>query len=60
MTYKQLNPRDVFECEYIARHMAKDVYADAKRSLEDNRSGFMYEDQDVNKAFYNWIMGEPW
>jgi len=60
MTGKQLNPRDVFECEYIARHMPDDVYREAKQSLEDNRNGLTYDDEGVERAFNKWIMGEPW
>jgi len=60
MTDKQLNPRDVFECEYIARHMAQDVYADAKSSLESLRNGLTYDDEDLNGAFYRWIDGLDW
>jgi hypothetical protein len=58
MTDKQLNPRDVFECEYIARHMAQDVFMDAKLSLESLRNGLSYDDEDVERAFNNWIMGD--
>jgi len=57
LTDKQLNPRDVFECEYIARHMAQDVYQDAKLSLESLRNGLNYDDEGVYRAFSNWIMG---
>lgn len=60
MTETKLNPRDVFECEYIARHMAQDVYHDAKSSLESLRNGLAYDDEGVNAAFYNWIEGLEW
>jgi hypothetical protein len=56
MTHK-LTQRDIFECEYIARHMAQDVYQDAKSSLESLRNGLMYDDEGVERAFNNWIMG---
>jgi len=57
MTDKKLNPRDVFEFEYIARHMAQDVYQDAKSSLESLRNGLTYDDEGVERAFNDWITG---
>jgi len=58
MTDKKLNPRDVFECEYIHRHMAQDVFRDAKSGLESLRNGLTYDDEGVERAFNNWIMGD--
>jgi hypothetical protein len=60
MTDKKLSPRDVFECEYIARHMKKDVYEDAKDSLERNRQDMTYSDEAIAHAFKCYISGVDW
>lgn len=60
LTEKNLTPRDIFECEYIARHMSQDVYESAKSSIESLRNGIAYDDDDVKIAFYRWIDGLDW
>ena len=54
MIEKQLSPRDVFECEYIARYMAQDVYQTAKSSLESLRNGLTYDDEHIAESFNQW------
>jgi hypothetical protein len=60
MGLKKLTPRDIFECEYIQKHMPQDVYCDAKNSLESLRDGDGYSDDNLNFSFGAWLNGEEW
>jgi len=60
MTDKKLSPRDVFECEYIARHMSNYIYQEAKHGIQANRFELTYIDEHLASAFVNWIEGMDW
>jgi len=55
-----LSPQDMFECEYIHKHMRKDVYEEAKESLQENRTDGSYRDEHVAYAFEKWSQGLEW
>jgi hypothetical protein len=52
-----MTPQDMFECEYIQRHLSGNVYREAKQSLEDNRLGDSYFDKHLADAFRQWLRG---
>ena len=55
-----MQPRDMFECEYIARCIPDVPYQDAKAFLEERRTETGYDDEHANSAFQNWINGRGW
>lgn len=55
-----INQRDMFEVEYIDRHLRKDVYAEAKEMMESLRNGATYDDEHVAEMFDRWILGLDW
>ncbi len=55
-----MTPQDMFECEYINRHLKDNVYREAKDSLEENRSNGSYSDSHLAYAFEKWIQGLSW
>jgi hypothetical protein len=55
-----MTPQDMFECEYIQRHLSGNVYREAKQSLEDNRLGDSYFDKHLAEAFRQWVKGIEW
>jgi len=53
-------PRDFFECEYARRYLSAEPYAEAKRSLEENRQGDTCSDEDLASAWEKHLMGLEW
>lgn len=51
---ERLTQRDLFECEYIHKHMPDYVYAESKDSLERLRNGLKYDDEHVAEEYKNW------
>ncbi len=53
-------PRDFFECEYARRHLGSEPYREAKASLEENRHGDTYSDEDLASAWEKHLLGLEW
>lgn len=49
--------RDLFEVEYIAKHLADMTYREAKAALENLRNGDSYDDDHVAKTYKLWQEG---
>lgn len=52
-----LSQRDIFEGQYIMRHMAADPYQEAKESLESLRFELTYSDPHLDDCYHFWILG---
>ncbi len=53
-------PRDFFECEYARRHMQGCPYREAKESLEENRHGDTYYNDELASAWEKHLLGLEW
>ncbi len=57
MRFYGLTQRDMFEGQYILKHMAGDPYREAKESLESLRFELTYKDEHLAECYYWWVNG---
>jgi hypothetical protein len=55
-----ITPRDFFEVDYVRKYMPAEPYADAKRSMEQNRDSDTYTDCMIALAYEKHLMGLDW
>lgn len=52
-----LSQRDIFESQYILRHMIAEPYQSSKKSLENLRFELTYADDHLAECYYWWVNG---
>jgi len=60
MVKMSITPRDIWEMQYAKKYHQQDSYREAKESLEQNRDGDTYREENLASAWEKHLMGLEW